>query len=643
MINESKNKSFFTASDLIKMSLPELPLTPQGINKKANKERWEKQRRKGRGGGWEYSVESLPANARMEIINRNLSTQKADETAPPKDSSRFKTWQIEVADRHFKIVQEFLKIIKNVPAKKRTAFGNNFSKAHNISYSTLKNKVSAYLEGGYQALIPNWNSGRHEPVITHEMKKFIEKNYLQPYGPPIKKVYEDLLKAFTDKVQRFPTYRTVAHFIDKKWTRAQQLLIRDKDEYNRLYDPFVRRDWSKVELNETYISDHKQLDIACLWRGKLIFPWLTVVEEALSRKFVGWVLVPTPNSLAIGQAFLYAVSKYGAPKTFYVDCGRDFRSQYIAGKKEKRDSNGDLIDPALPGLLARLGTEIFYAVGRNPREKIIEAAFGIFTDRLKDLPGYRGHSTKTRPKKLDQEIKTKNLVVFEELSAKIDDLLNERNARPHSTTGKSPDSYWEGYQAKIPSQEMLDFLLMDVSEATVKDSSVLIKGLLYRGDELFKLAGERVEVRRDPKDIRRAVIIYHDKVFCSATLETPDHYRSEITLQSVKDAQRIRKKIKQYRKEILETEDYIDDPLSLAVELDHKEKIRMRDIRPAESKVISINRDERLARDVAKTMQKSEPEKDDPQEAKTAIAGGDILSRYLAATAGHSRPIGRID
>jgi hypothetical protein len=93
----------------------------------------------------------------------------------------------------------------------------------------------------------------------------------------------------------------------------------------------------------------------------------------------------------------------------------------------------------------------------------------------------------------------------------------------------------------------------------------------------------------------------------------------------------------------LETEDYIDDPLSLAVELDHKEKIRMRDIRPAESKVISINRDERLARDVAKTMQKSEPEKDDPQEAKTAIAGGDILSRYLAATAGHSRPIGRID
>jgi hypothetical protein len=291
----------------------------------------------------------------------------------------------------------------------------------------------------------------------------------------------------------------------------------------------------------------------------------------------------------------------------------------------------------MPGLVAMVGTEMFYAVGRNPREKINEPAFGLFTDRLKGR-GHRGQSVKTRPKKLAQEIKSKNLPTFEELSTTIDELINERNARPHSTTGKAPDSFWEGYQVVLPSKQFLDYLLMDVCEATVKDSSVLVKGLLYRGGELFKLAGERVEIRRDPRDVRRAVIIYKDQVFCSAKLETPDHYRSEITLQSVKDAARIRKDVKAWRKKVLEHEDVFDDPLHLAVELDQKEKIRQRDIRPAaDQKVISLNRREKLARCVSNTMCESERE-----ITNTAVADGDILSRYLAASAGKARPIGRL-
>lgn len=553
-----------------------------------------------------------------------------------------KPWARKIADKRMAFVLEYCAATKDIPPKKLTDFKRTFSKSHSVSYRTLENYIKAYQGGGYQALVPDWKCDNQKKIITREMVKFIEKAYLQPLGPPVKKVHEDLCKIFVDKVQRLPTYRTIAAFINSKWTDAQQLLIRDKDAWDRLHSPFVRRDWTKVDLNEVWISDHKQIDVACLHRGKAIFPWLTVCEEALSRKFVGWILVPTPNALAIGQSFLYGVSKYGPPKTFYVDRGKDYKSKYIAGKKEKRDINGDLVGTALPGLVAQLGTEMFYAVGRNPREKIIEPAFGIFTDRLKSMPGYRGHSIKTRPKKLDHEIKTGNLHTFEELSAKIDELLNERNARTHSTTGKTPDSYWEDYQAIIPSQHVLEFLLMDVHEATVKDSSVLVKGLLYRGDELFKLAGEKVEVRRDPKDIRRAVIIYKDQVFCYATLETPDHYRSEITLQSVQDAARIRKKIKQYRKEIIESEDIIDDPLKIAVDLDQKEKVRTRDIRPGDSKVTSLHRKEKLARSVSDAMREADQQMDEYQEANTAVAGSDILSRYLAASAGESRSIGRL-
>lgn len=643
--NNDSIEQWYTAIEWANMKLSGYPKTESGIIRKFKKENRKKRLRKGRGGGWEYSIESLSANARMELIERKLkiSNPETKEKSTQKEAFQLKPWQREIADKRLNIVKEFLQIRKEVPPKKLTEFKRKHSKNHRISYKTLDNWIKAYQQGDYNALAPEWNNGKYKSIFTKEIAKYIEKKYLQPFGPPIKKVHEDLCKTFADKYQRLPSYRAVAAWIDKKWTKAQQLLIRDKDAWNLLYSPYVRRDWTKVSLNEVWIGDHKQIDVACLYRGKVIFPWLTVVEEGRSRKFIGWILVPSPNALAIGQSFLYGVSKYGPPKTFYVDRGKDYKSKYIAGKKEKRDINGDLVDPALPGLVAHLGTEIFYAVGRNPREKICEPAFGIFTDRHKDLPGYRGHSVKTRPKKLEHEIKSQNLLTFEELSVKIDEIVNDRNARPHSTTGKSPDSYWEGYQAIIPSQHLLDYLLMDVHEATVKDSSVLVKGLLYRGDELFKLAGERVEVRRDPKDIRQAVIIYKDEVFCSATLETPDHYRSEITLQSVNDAARIRKKIKKFRQEVIENEDFIDDPLKLAVELDQKEKVRMRDIRPAASKVTSLHKKEKLARSVSNTMSETDIDTGEYQEANIAAGGGDILSRYLAATAGKSRPIGKLN
>ena len=639
-MTEGKLKEkYFAANELAEMQLPGMPSTKRNINRKAKKENWQSRARSGRGGGWEYSLESLPAEARMAFIERtlNLSETNTDETPTQKDVTQMKPWQREIADKRMMLVKEFIQARKDVPPKKLMEFKRKYSKNHSITYRTLDGWIKAYQAGGYHGLMPDWNNGEHTKIITPEMTKFIEKAYLQPFGPPIKKVHEDLCKAFADKCPRLPTYRTVAAFISSKWTEGQQLLIRDKGEWDRKYSPYVRRDWTAVELNEVWFGDHKQIDVACLYRGKAIFPWVSVVEEAKSRKFVGWILVPIPNALAIGQAFLYGVSKYGPPKTFYVDRGRDFKSHYIAGKKEKRDINGDLVESGMPGLVAMVGTEMFYAVGRNPREKINEPAFGLFSDRLKGR-GHRGTSVKTRPKKLAQELKSKDLLTFEELSTKIDELINERNARPHSTTGVPPDSFWEGYQVILPSKQFLDFLLMDCHEATVKDSSVLVKGLLYRGDELFKLAGERVEIRRDPRDVRRAVIIYKDQVFCSAKLETPDHYRSEITLQSVKDATRIRKDIKAWRKKVLEHEDVFDDPLHLAVELDQKEKIRQRDIRPAaDQKVISLNRREKLARCVSNTMCESERE-----ISNTAVADGDILSRYLAASAGKARPIGRL-
>ncbi len=319
-------------------------------------------------------------------------------------------------------------------------------------------------------------------------------------------------------------------------------------------------------------------------------------------------MTPVHNSLSIGQAFVYGVRHYGPPKTVYIDHGKDYKSKYISGEKVKKGKViklfEDINQTMIPGILRDLGVEIFFAAPYNPREKIIEANFGIFTDRLRHLPGYRGHNIKTRPKKLAQELKTGSLLSFEELSSYLDKFIEDRNDSPHSTTNKTPNSLYENFISQIPSQAVLDYLLMDVHRVKVKDSSIIIDRHLYRGEELFRLAGEEVEARRDPQDITRAVIIHKGHVFGSANLEMPDHYRGPLTLESSKTCARERKQIRKYKEAVWKAEGIIDDPIRMEIEAEQKDNSRKRDIRPApNSKVISLHKKEPLARKVSKNSE----------------------------------------
>ena len=191
---------------------------------------------------------------------------------------------------------------------------------------------------------------------------------------------------------------------------------------------------------------------------------------------------------------------------------------------------------------------------------------------------------------------------------------------------------FENHTPIIPSKDFLAYLLMDSCIKKVKDSTINIKGLLYRHDELFKISGESVEIRRDPKDIQRAAVIYKEKIFCFASLETPGHYRDPITLESVKTCQRERKKINKYRNEIIETKQLINNPLEMAIELDEKEKVKSRDIsdvRPASTKVTSLHVKEKLAKNVGRGLkQKIDEEVQEAFEEDVAV-GESCLSKYI--------------
>jgi hypothetical protein len=63
-------KEWFTAHELAPMGLPDLPNSPQGINKRAKTDDWMRQRGTGSAQAWEYHFSSLPTRAQAALLRK---------------------------------------------------------------------------------------------------------------------------------------------------------------------------------------------------------------------------------------------------------------------------------------------------------------------------------------------------------------------------------------------------------------------------------------------------------------------------------------------------------------------------------------------------------------------------------------------
>jgi len=458
---------------------------------------------------------------------------------------------------------------------------------------------------------------------------------MKELGPTIQETYERYCKEFKDRRDKLFSHTTIADFIKTKWTPSERLLAREPDQWQKHHGLFIHRDWSLVGLNECWVSDAKQVDIACFHNGKVIFPWLTAFMDSRSRKFTGWILAPNADKWAIAQAFDYAIATHGVPEVIYLDRGRPYKSYMISGKKVKSrviDSYKNIETEEFIGLFREAGSEVYFAAPYWPREKIIEPNFGLFTDRDRNVPGNRFFDTKHRPKKLEKAIRKGKLLTFEQLYQRVNKTINERNSRPHSSTKKTPNSYYEGFVPVVPSESFRAFLRMDRHWIKIRNSGVKIGKDFYRGEELWRYGGEIAQCRRDPADIRKCAVILNGKLLEIAYLEPKGHYRSEITLKNRETVHKINQNIRRERKRLIEHEEKAlsnPDPLKAAMDMGQEPKLKPREVRPA-SKVTALHRNEKLSREVIKGFKEEPPDlADNESEAATANQES-IFSKYAA-------------
>jgi len=110
------------------------------------------------------------------------------------------------------------------------------------------------------------------------------------------------------------------------------LMREGRDVYARKHESHLQMDFSRYQPGEYYVADHTQCDF---WvrdrRGEWFRPWLTVIQDRVSRCIVGWRMGKTPHQRAILDALLMACSDWSLPLHLKVDNGRDFTCERITG------------------------------------------------------------------------------------------------------------------------------------------------------------------------------------------------------------------------------------------------------------------------------------------------------------------------
>jgi transposase InsO family protein len=406
-----------------------------------------------------------------------------------------------------------------------------------VASRTIWRWVNAFDEEGFNGLAskPSKFAGKSRYFASHpKAAAFVEVKYLSEGIQNVRLVHDALVREWRNLGEEGdpPTYDTVSRYLAKIPLPVRTLAHEGKQALWAKRSPFILR--HAPPAMDCWISDHREFDV--LVRNTL-FPhmprdqqyrlWLTAVYDWGSRALVGYCFSPSPCSDTINSALRMALSKYGFPRGFYWDNGKDYKS---VGRKldEITISNG--LRRMLQGHAIEFG--VTSALPKRPRSKTIEAYFTRWSRRFDVLrrKGYLGNrpgncpevtrdAQKQHRKYLDGKRAESPLATDREFIIAADQWIFEYNDETCFTSldGKTP---WEVLDEQCPPEQRqavprraLDALLLKDDPRTVlAGGCVEIQRMRYEPrpeflGALYLCQGRKVQILRDPFDLTIAVAV----------------------------------------------------------------------------------------------------------------------------------------
>lgn len=453
--------------------------------------------------------ESLPNFAKYKVVPQSSENKIKYSEAPD--------WAKVQAEKYIRIIQES-EYLKGGKLKDFIIDWNIKNPQFKTSYPSVIRMRRRYNENGIVGLLSRYGNNAEKSTVNNLYFEYFKNLYLVEGAPSLRSCW-DITRGYAIRQyginnSKFPSYAAFKRKLKREIPEPSIYLARyGQTAWNKKYGNYIDRDYSNVVCGEVWVSDHAQIDVACLSPdGDVVFPWVTAWRDYKSGKWLGWLLqCGHPNSDHIFQSFYYAAEVFGLPKDVIIDNGKDYRSKDFAGGRQFKIETDEFKTTCM---LSELKVKANFALPYNAQTKPIERDFLKVKELFsKHCVGYRGGNVVERPEKLAKEIKEGKIIPFEQFKKVFDDfivnILNKRPSKGKNHNGLSPDQLFNvEFKEKIEvSNDALKLFCMRTSKNyTIKRNGIKDNklGITYWADWLISKTGLKVYLRRDINNFKDA-------------------------------------------------------------------------------------------------------------------------------------------
>jgi hypothetical protein len=356
-------------------------------------------------------------------------------------------------------------------------------------------------------------SGGAGESLTDAEKALLERFWLKPSRPTIRHALA-LLKA------NYPgsacTYQTA-----RRYLRSLPPVLADYRRLGRTafaskHQPYMDQNIWQYKSLDVVVSDHHCLDCVVMYRGKLVRPWVTTMQDYRSGNVLGWCPSVSPSSLSIIVAYYMAVIQYGIPWKLIFDNGRDYRSEILNGKTARAvvrlpEGWDEEKEVHIQGLFSLVGSGVSFTLPYNGKSKgRQERYYGSLKENFsKEIGSYIGGDTRERPEDSQLYFRAVNGMakrhdvpsweyLVSALGAMIRYINNDLPSDGKGMGGRTPARVFaENLPADVrrADREVLRLALSKGELRRVRNNVVEINGVPYYHEDLFRYSGQQVMVR----------------------------------------------------------------------------------------------------------------------------------------------------
>ena len=480
----------YSVSELLEMSLEELPTTARGIQQKAKREGWaftEAPAKGGRGGVKKiYALppallaqlrqretarlltqtqpELLPALS--ETVSGSLKTHDTDDLASSTQAQRNQ------AGARLGVLHKVEALISETRVSKEAAITTLLTMAQHPSGAAIAQMLRlANDKRGGGASIPSprtikrWFAQRDENRIMAKVKQpdmrqpewavcFLA-HYRQPQKPSVQAAYNRFARDWQAQqpLAKLPSIHQVRRFLSDKLGNVCREEGRLGKRELKTLQGYTEREFLHLDPAEIYSADGHTFDAEVLHpdSGKPFRPEITTVIDIATRKIVGWSIDLAESQLAVLDAISNACTDCGIPDILYVDNGKGYKNAMISDEAT--------------GLMGRIGSTLVHSAPYSSQARgVIERLHQtVWTTAAKMLQSYIGKDMDAEASgkvhKASRALAKQNISLkgvpalaniaslsahmmpdWQEFRRFCQDRVNEYNERPHRSLPKVLDT-----------------------------------------------------------------------------------------------------------------------------------------------------------------------------------------------------------